>query len=126
MHPPHVSPALCVILLSRALRHGLLIHALLAGPWIWAERSDHIASIVAAPPRPIGAASCGQGTKRQVKVLETGAFFGEVALINHAPRAADCVAASKLKVRKLMDDDQPDGRYEFQPESLVHHLNVVL
>ena len=40
-----------------------------------------------------------QGTKRQVKVLETGGFFGEVALINHAPRAADCVAASKLKAR---------------------------
>ena len=40
-----------------------------------------------------------QGQKRQVKVLEAGGFFGEVALINHAPRAADCVAFSKLKVR---------------------------
>ena len=43
----------------------------------------------------------GQGTKRQVKVLEAGGFFGEVALINHAPRAADCVAASKLKAGTL-------------------------
>ena len=34
-----------------------------------------------------------------MKVLEAGGFFGEVALINHAPRAADCVAFTKLKVR---------------------------
>jgi len=34
-----------------------------------------------------------------VKVLEAGGFFGEVALINHAPRAADCVSFTKLKVR---------------------------
>ncbi len=43
-----------------------------------------------------------QGTKRQVKVLEAGGFFGEVALINHSPRAADCVAASKLKACILL------------------------
>lgn len=39
-----------------------------------------------------------QGTRRLVKVLEAGGFFGEMALINHAPRAADCVASGKVKV----------------------------
>ena len=36
-------------------------------------------------------------------MLQAGGYFGEVALINHAPRAADCVAASKLKVRRRSD-----------------------
>lgn len=39
-----------------------------------------------------------QGKRRQVKVLEAGGFFGEMALINHAPRAADCIAVGKVKV----------------------------
>ena len=41
-----------------------------------------------------------------MKVLEAGGYFGEVALINHAPRAADCVAASKLTVWRRSDSNK--------------------
>jgi len=40
------------------------------------------------------------GGKRLVATITDGGFFGEVALVTHAPRAADCVAASD-KVRLL-------------------------
>ena len=40
-----------------------------------------------------------------VATLGSGAFFGEVALVTHAPRAADVVAASsKVKLLSLGRD----------------------
>ena len=44
-----------------------------------------------------------------VKVLGEGTFFGEVALINHAPRAADCIASGKLKVGRFSSSPLEDG-----------------
>jgi cAMP-dependent protein kinase regulator len=45
-----------------------------------------------------------QGTRKRVKTISDGGFFGEVALVTKHPRAADCVAASKVKVLSMGRD----------------------
>ena len=39
--------------------------------------------------------------RKMVKTITTGGYFGEMALIEEKPRAADCVAGSKVKVLSM-------------------------
>ena len=46
-----------------------------------------------------------QGKRQNVASIEAGGFFGEVALVTHAPRAADCLAESeRVKLLSLGRD----------------------
>lgn len=38
------------------------------------------------------------GENVEISVLETGAYFGELALVTHRPRAATAVALSEVRV----------------------------
>ena len=41
------------------------------------------------------------GGEREVNNLSANDFFGEIALLDHAPRAANCIAMSEVKVMEL-------------------------
>ncbi len=46
-----------------------------------------------------------QGQKQQVKTIEAGGFFGEVALVEHVNvRAADCIAKDRVKLLSMGRD----------------------
>ena len=41
------------------------------------------------------------GERKQVKTITTGGYFGEMALIEEKPRAADCIAKTRVKVLSM-------------------------
>lgn len=40
---------------------------------------------------------CANGTKKNLDILRTGEFFGEMAILDNSPRSATCMAKSKVR-----------------------------
>lgn len=45
------------------------------------------------------------GSEREIALLKTGEFFGEMAIFENAPRSATCIAAEDCEILRLNKDD---------------------